>query len=621
MSPRAASGKGHYLALWMRSLLSLNLIDVRSRAAMPTRESDYLRDSLPDLSPDQMQDSEALPRGLAPRRSRFELASIRQIASLRKSTGISTWEALIAGLLFLQSAVLLSSTYVSTGVVGFPIDDGYIYSKYVQELWTGHPFQFNLGELSGGMTSLGWYLALSVVYAPIKLISSDPVGLVWAAFLGGFFCLLFATIVAYRLSILVTGSAAAGKLVTVLILMDAVLLWGAFSGLGVSFAALGVLTIAYVYVFERRRGRFMFTPYLAGIAPFIRPELLVVPLVIGLIFVAGIIGWPQKFLSYVPKYEPAKALRRFAIRSGPIILAFPFFYLATTGLPLPTSFYGKLHALTSVSVSQAKVLAHGVNLIDELGETILKLGALAAIGFIAVRMHQSRRRAWLVLGFLLGYACLKLIGGPCIGQMQRYLSPLDPLAGVAVGYIAFPLSMYLKPLVVSRSRLTAALMTLLAIAAIGISTYSLAQRDYMAQVRNISDGPVSLAKWISSNSPEGSVIAAEAIGAVGLFAERATVDIYGLTTPTMLGHYHDWEFTWDYLRQVGADYLIFYPRYFPGEVHPTWLHELRSVSIEDNRIAGDSIMEVYLIDWEQYGTQRNYQWCDAQANWKSDLWQ
>ena len=190
-----------------------------------------------------------------------------------------------------------------------------------------------------------------------------------------------------------------------------------------------------------------------------------------------------------------------------------------------------------------------------------------------------------------------------------------------MGYIAFPLSMYLKPLVVSRSRLTAALMTLLAIAAIGISTYSLAQRDYMAQVRNISDGPVSLAKWISSNSPEGSVIAAEAIGAVGLFAERATVDIYGLTTPTMLGHYHDWEFTWDYLRQVGADYLIFYPRYFLGEVHPTWLHELRSVSIEDNRIAGDSIMEVYLIDWEQYGTQRNYQWCDAQANWKSDLWQ
>src|SRR5688572_19260313 len=73
------------------------------------------------------------------------------------------------GLLFVLTVLCVLAVALAslrhTGSLAFPIDDGYIYSNYVLAASQGAPFTYNSGELSGGITGLGWYLLTGVAYA------------------------------------------------------------------------------------------------------------------------------------------------------------------------------------------------------------------------------------------------------------------------------------------------------------------------------------------------------------------------------------------------------------------------------------------------------------------------
>ena len=82
-----------------------------------------------------------------------------------------------------------------------------------------------------------------------------------------------------------------------------------------------------------------------------------------------------------------------------------------------------------------------------------------------------------------------------------------------------------------------------------------------------------------------------------LFSGHPTVDIVGLTTPAQLGHYQDWAATYALLRARDAQYLLFYPHWWPTPDHPLpWAREVQRFPVPDNRIAGDSPIAVYGID-------------------------
>ena len=89
-------------------------------------------------------------------------------------------------------------------------------------------------------------------------------------------------------------------------------------------------------------------------------------------------------------------------------------------------------------------------------------------------------------------------------------------------------------------------------------------------------------------------------GAVRLFSGRQTFDLVGLTTPATLGTYRDWPLAWRALRSRDADYLLFYPAWFDGGKPPPWAVEAARFDIPDNRIAGDSVIAVYRLDWSRY---------------------
>ena len=81
---------------------------------------------------------------------------------------------------------------------------------------------------------------------------------------------------------------------------------------------------------------------------------------------------------------------------------------------------------------------------------------------------------------------------------------------------------------------------------------------------------------------------------------RSTIDLVGLTTPATLGTYADWPRAWPALRDVGADYLLYYPAWFGSEGPPPWAEEVARFTIPDNRIVGDSIIAIYRLRWELY---------------------
>jgi hypothetical protein len=130
--------------------------------------------------------------------------------------------------------------------------------------------------------------------------------------------------------------------------------------------------------------------------------------------------------------------------------------------------------------------------------------------------------------------------------------------------------------------------------------YVWATQHYVVHVRNIRDAHVVPAEWIAQNTPPGSIVAAEPIGAVKLFSHRQTFDIVGLTSPPSLGSFRDWPQAWEIIRNSGASYLYFYRSWFDNGKPPPWAVEVKRFSVPDNHIAGDSEISVYQLRWDLY---------------------
>lgn len=513
---------------------------------------------------------------------------------------VPTWAIITLGILLFQTITLLLVSYHHAGDLGFPLDDGYIYSTYVRNLYKGYPFQYNAGEFSGGVTSLGWFFVISLAYFPFRILSPDTEMLIWVAYVSGFIFHYLTVLLAYLFAFHITKSRTVARLMTLLVLFDGYLLWGAFSGMEVSLAAFISLSIAFIFIRERQKGRFILTPFIAGLAPIARPELVVLPAAIGLIYILESLGWSQAILKYELNYSPRRELWKFGVRVIPMIVVVPCIYFIATGIPLPTSFYAKVHAITSVQLSKEHLSNHADMVVAGLSRILVILSGLACIGFLLARSHKNRRNANYLVLVLVGYATVKILGGPWLGQMQRYLSPLDPIALIGLGFLVSSFVKGDETWKKFSSKLSTVLPLVVVLCVIFL-TIIFARNEFAVHVRNTKEAHVDVAKWLSLNTPEDAIIASEPIGAVGFMSERQTVDIYGLTTPEMLGHYQEWDYTWEYLREIGVDYLIFYPTWFPGGDPPAWLQPVKTVWIDDNKIVGDDVIVIYLIDWDLYG--------------------
>lgn len=543
---------------------------------------------------------------------------------------------LIAGLGALCVAAVGLASLRHTGSLAFPIDDGYIYSNYVLAAAQGHPFTYNIGETSGGITGLGWYLLSLFFYALLAPFHSllgwlapasargassiqEQLGipaqaghLYLSAYLPGLLSLIATGIGVRRLAGLilphVEGKSEAREAVCWLLgavaVADVGLVWGAMSGLEVTFSSALAVWAVVTLLADYRRGRLRWSLVFAFLLPWARPDLLVF----------GIVGLLWLALRALLDREDSSARLGFSLAgtyalagaAGFGLLSLSYFW--GWGRPLPGSFYAKVGGLRlgARSLSAASELVAAGRYLPFIAGLLMLAGGIVAVvmppsrGADTGTHREARWSAGLVLLAAGGYVAAIMATLPWFGQEDRYLLPLHPFAIVLVGLLLWRLPAPIPvERVLARRAVSFAGAATIMLVFVG-ANYLWATRDYVVQVRNISDGHVQPAIFLSRTVARDSVVASEPIGAVKLFSGLRTIDLVGLTTPSTLGTYRNWPLAWEALRRAGADYLLFYPNWFDNKRPPPWAVEQARFYIPDNRIAGDSVIAVYQLRWDLY---------------------
>ena len=513
-----------------------------------------------------------------------------------------------------------------TGSWSFPIDDAYIYANYVRGAESSGLFQYNPGERSGGVTGAGWMLLLLAAHPLTGLLGDAPAGLAPTAAQAALPATALAAgrlyLAAYGWGALLLAGAAlacgwlawevaqalppraawtAAILAGGALLADQNAVWGAYSGLEIPLSLL-LIALAPTMLLRELRVRGAARPpplrwslLVAALLPWARPELAVIggAAALWLAWGAGRGHWNWR----------AVVAYGAAVVAG--LAALAAFYWWGTGYPLPSSFYAKVGGArldTLTAALQEWVLAGAWQPFALLFAAALGTGLLYWAGRAnAATTPRDLDTVGLPALCALAYFAAMLLTLRWFGQEDRYILPIHALAlpliagGVAVLLARLPA--FQAHCHDRRLPAGAVVVALLALAVHIVTLRVWAASDYALFIQNIEDAHVAPALWLAAHAPPGAVVAAEPIGAVRLFSGHPTVDIVGLTTPAQLGHYQDWPATYALLRTRGAQYLLFYPRWWPTPGHPLpWAREVQRFPVPDNRIAGDSPIAMYGID-------------------------
>jgi hypothetical protein len=74
---------------------------------------------------------------------------------------------------------------------------------------------------------------------------------------------------------------------------------------------------------------------------------------------------------------------------------------------------------------------------------------------------------------------------------------------------------------------------------------------------------VASAKWVAANVPQGDVVAAHDIGALGYYDNHDLIDLAGLVSPEVVPFIRDEDRLAKFLDERGAKYLIAFPDFYP----------------------------------------------------------
>ena len=522
--------------------------------------------------------------------------------SLLATSSLSTW--LLVAVPVLCSLAIAFASLRHSGSLAFPIDDGYIYSNYVLAASQGHPFAYNLGEQSGGITGLAWYLLSTFFYVLLSPIHAWMAGLApplvqsnaalsaqaghlyLAAYFPGVLCLVATALGVRRLAQLTLpvsernpqARSALCWLLGAVAGADLGLTWGAMSGLEVALSSAAVVWALCLLLSETRNGRLRWSLLVAALLPWSRPELIVVA-------VAALLWLLLRAL-----LAPSPEVRRSSLANAALylgsmvvgVLAMSLIYFVGWGRPLPSSFYAKVGGLRIGErfFSATEELLIAGRTLPFVAAVLAFLGSLSVWMPVRARTEEDGESRWsallLLLTSVLSVASI-MVSLPWFGQEDRYLLPIHPVIIVQIGLLIwFVLRRIPLDGIFTKNWIRPGLaLVVVTIAVIG--NYWWATRDYVVEVRNISDGHVQPALWLAANTSSDSLVASEPIGAVKLFSGRRTIDLVGLTSPSTLGTYGNWDQAWPALRDANAGYLLFYPEWFGKGGVPEVGYRARSV--------------------------------------------
>lgn len=406
-----------------------------------------------------------------------------------------------AATLLLLIFVLHTSLQLTGGVLGAPLDDAWIHFQFARNLSQGQGFSYNPGEPTPGSTAPLWTLLL----AAVGLFTEDF--LVPSLVLSALF-LLVAAWLAYGLVREVTGARWPGLLAGLVVAATGRLLWAGLAGMETT--AFAALSLAAVWAYMRW-GLRPFPVLLFALAAQMRPEG-------HALFALAVLDTAVNYLLVTKTWR--EWLRQTAVAGllyGLVAAPYALFSLATTGYPLPNTFYAKASTATLFSWRTLRETAV-YHWQDNPVSLLLLLPGLLPLW----------RRSRLAVLWLLGLPLFTAVIIDFTWHHGRYTMPLIPFQVAAAAVGAYWLAQRFSQRM-WRKVLPIGLGALLLLGGVwGVPRWAAMHGN---NAREILDIDVALGQWLADNTPSDALIAVDDIGAITFLAQRRIVDMNGLVSP------------------------------------------------------------------------------------------
>jgi len=470
---------------------------------------------------------------------------------------------------------------------GFTLDDSWIHLQFAKTIYEGTPWEYSPGYPSTGSTSPLWSLILSSLF----YIYSDPIGLAWGVYIISICFYIASSFVVGTIVSNYTQSVTWGVLAIIGFVIIPRNTWLMLSGMETPLFVF-VLLISII-VLDRVETKYdLLLGILVGVAYLSRPE--------GIIVAFGV---PIRFLilGYKRKLNKTRIVTLFVSAGLAALVALPWILhcLSVTGLPLPDTFYAKVH---TPSESEIDAWNFWWTLFVRQMPFLL-LGVFLGIILIV----KGKPFPWL---FAVVLTVLYRLSAPYASLINnnRYLLPIfDLFYIVAVISVAWTLEIVLVGIfhfVKSPDvKLIAVTFTLFILIIPLIPSFIDQATYYGRAVKTVNDLHVNIGYWMAENTPEDAVFATHDAGAVRFISNRSMIDLAGLVSPDIIHGNMTPRETLSYLREKGCTYFVYFNDlfYFWTLFLPSAAYEMvYTVTIppEVHVGGGRPTMSVYQIFWE-----------------------
>lgn len=456
------------------------------------------------------------------------------------------------------------------GAFGLPLDDAWIHLTYARTLAESGRFAyFDTAPATQGSTSPLYTLLLAFLwrFMPDEKFLSYGVGMATQ----GMFLALLVPWAMHRTRSLPLGLAAGA-----LLALDGSVALLSVSGMETN---LFLAAVAAVFV-SRAEGRFTVAGAAAGAAAWVRPEGILLALVLLL---DGLLPWGGGRSGERRRGALRPSRRTLLVAAGAAAVgigSWAAFNLAVGGSIVPNTLAAK--TAFYATNSRADFLREDLlGTVFRAGWIVLAPGALWAAIDEVLRLARGRAgRLRAEMGWIVALPLAYLVFLPYGHRFGRYLLPILP--AIAVLGLAGWRDLFAR-LVGRRAGLGVFAVAAAAIAAQGASLPG-AAREYASfceyhLVRHERTG-----RWLAANTPAIAVVATHDVGAIGFYSRRRIVDTVGVVDRAPVAHLREPGYlAWlaDHLEREGVTHLAVLRNWLPvSNVEPLFVADPRPEILE-----------------------------------------
>lgn len=487
------------------------------------------------------------------------------------------------------------------GVLGFPLDDGWIHLQFARELARGNGLAYNPGVWVTGATSPLWAALLALLHG-----LPGPV-VAWVKLLGaGLF--LVAVDATARLGRELGLGGGASALAAGMVATSGWLVWSALSGMELPlFLALSLWGLV-LHLRERRLGGPPASGAVLAVATLARPEGL---LLVALALADDVVRFRREERRVMAARPNVRRLLERGALAALVLLPAATFYRAVGGHWVPSTFAAKGAPIRDL-VPDGVYLRTAADVLFR-SQPLLLLASLAGAAWLLSHLGTPRDRGLLPVGWLFGlplaYSLMSSASGPApVGNFGRYLFPLLPVVAV-VGLAGLASAADRLPsLAVLGRRVPLAAFGAAILLAPQLATLPALGRLHARTVANVLESDVAAAAWLARRIDPRALVAAQDVGAIKYGLPNPILDLAGLMTPEIVPVLRaESDVYWEqrllaFLAEARPDYLVFFAESYPmlAQAPPGFL-PLTRFDVEANRAMAGSRLLILATPWNRFG--------------------